>query len=169
MAVLPIVTIPDPVLRTQAEPIDTVTDEIRTLANDMAETMYVAPGIGLAAPQVGVSKRLIVVDVAHQDEPAQLYQMINPVITVKNGQTVSEEGCLSVPGYFETVQRAQTVTVEYTDLDGQHKTVNADGMLAICLQHEIDHLNGVVFIDYLSSLKKKAALRKVKQITENQA
>jgi peptide deformylase len=163
---LPILHYPDPRLHRKAEPIAEITPEIRQLAADMAETMYQAPGIGLAATQVNVLKRLIVVDVSESRD--QLLTLINPEVVAKEGEIVSEEGCLSVPGIYEKVKRSERVTVQAQNLDGEWVTIAADGLLAICLQHEIDHLNGKVFVDYLSPLKQsriKAKLAKRARIT----
>ncbi len=163
---LAILHYPDPRLHRKAEPIAEVTSEIRQLAADMAETMYQAPGIGLAATQVNVLKRLIVIDVSETRD--QLLTLINPEIVAKEGEIVSEEGCLSVPGIYEKVKRSERVTVRAQNLDGEWITIAADGLLAVCLQHEIDHLDGKVFVDYLSPLKQsriKAKLAKRARIT----
>ncbi len=163
MSLIKIITIPDKRLRMKAEPIEEITDEIRVLAERMAETMYAAPGVGLAAPQVGLSLRLVTIDVAEEEQDAQLMVLVNPEILEKEGEAVGEEGCLSVPGYFEEVKRAAWVKVRYQDLDGKEYVEEIEGFLAVAFQHEIDHLNGVVFIDHLSSLKRKIAIRKVAQ------
>ncbi|GAB6050568.1 peptide deformylase [Hydrogenophilus islandicus] len=166
MALLPILHYPDPRLHRKAEPITEITPEIRQLAADMAETMYEAPGIGLAATQVNVLKRLIVVDVS--DTRDQLLTLINPEILAKEGEVVSEEGCLSVPGIYEKVKRSERVTVRALNLEGETVEIAAEGLLAVCLQHEIDHLDGKVFVDYLSPLKQsrvKAKLAKRARIT----
>ena len=163
---LPILHYPDPRLHRKAKPIAEITPEIRQLAADMAETMYQAPGIGLAATQVNVLKRLIVVDVSESRD--QLLTLINPEVVAKEGEIVSEEGCLSVPGIYEKVKRSERVTVQAQNLDGEWVTIAADGLLAICLQHEIDHLDGKVFVDYLSPLKQsriRAKLAKRARIT----
>lgn len=162
MAKRPILIIPDPVLRRVAEPVTTVDDRIRTLAEDMLETMYAAPGIGLAAPQIGVLERVIVCDVVTEDgeEPAPMV-LINPEVVASSDETaVMEEGCLSIPDYTEDVERPARVTVRYLDTQGATQEVAADGLLAVCLQHEIDHLNGVLFIDYLSRLKRERVVKK---------
>jgi len=158
-----ILTIPDKRLRKKAEPIAEITDEIRRLAEDMAETMYAAPGVGLAAPQIGASLRLVTIDVAEEGEPSQLLTLVNPEILEKRGQDSMEEGCLSVPNYYEEIPRAEHVKLRYQDLDGVVHEMEADGMLAIALQHETDHLDGKMFIDYLSSLKRVSAQRRVNQ------
>jgi len=152
MALLPILRFPDPRLKKVAAPVVRVDDSIRKLAADMAETMYEAPGIGLAATQVDVHQRVVVIDVS--EEKSELRVFINPVLSHCDGSQVGEEGCLSVPGIYDKVERAEQVTVDYVDLDGQAQSLRADGLLAVCLQHEVDHLNGKVFVDHLSSLKQ---------------
>lgn len=166
MALLPILRFPDPRLTKIATPVHIVDDGIRRLAADMAETMYEAPGIGLAATQVNVHKRVIVIDISETRD--QLLTLINPELIASDGHQVYEEGCLSVPGIYDKVDRAATVTVRYLDLTGQEQTLAADGLLAVCVQHEIDHLNGTVFVDHLSQLKQgriKAKLAKQARIT----
>jgi peptide deformylase len=153
MARLSILEFPDPRLRTKAAPVERVDDEIRTLIDNLFETMYAAPGIGLAATQVDIHKRLLVADVsADQNAP---HALINPVITEKDGITVTEEGCLSVPGYYEAVERAEHIRVRFTNRSGEEIEMGADGMLAVCIQHEIDHLDGRLFVDYLSEAKRQ--------------
>jgi peptide deformylase len=148
MARLKILEYPDPKLRTKAVPVEQVDDRLRRLVDDMFETMYAAPGIGLAATQVDVHRRLLVADVSlEKNDP---HVLINPQILEKDGQAVSEDGCLSVPGYFEEVERAQTVRVRFLDRDGNAVEREFDGLLGICVQHEIDHLDGKLFVDYLS-------------------
>jgi len=151
MARLDILHYPDARLHTVAKPVKGVDDRIRTLVDDMAETMYAAPGIGLAATQVDVHERVIVIDVSETHD--QLRVFINPEIIAQSGTEESEEGCLSVPGIFDKVTRAERVTVRALDRDGQSFELDADGLLAVCIQHEMDHLMGKVFVDYLSSLK----------------
>ena len=151
MAILDVVTYPDPRLTRIAEPVKIIDNKIKKLVDDMAETMYEAPGVGLAATQVGELKRLMVIDVS--EEKNQLRVFINPEIIKKEGTAVNEEGCLSVPGFFDKVERAETVMVTALDRDGQRFTINASGLLAVCIQHEIDHLDGHVFVEYLSPLK----------------
>ncbi len=166
MALLPILHYPDPRLHTRAKPVAVVDEGIRKLAADMAETMYAAPGIGLAATQVNVHQRLLVLDIS--EDKSQLQVFINPEILSKEGACEGEEGCLSVPGIYETVKRSERVRVCALNLDGQPFEVEADGLLAVCLQHEIDHLDGKVFIEYLSRLKLsriKAKLAKHARIT----
>ena len=164
MAKLPIITLPDPILRTQSSPIERVDDETRRLIDDMLETMYAAPGVGLAAIQVAVPKRLLVVDTSDKDEPKRPIAMINPEI-VQLGQTtrVYEEGCLSIPDVLVDIERPATVTVRYVDRDGKALELNADGLLATAVQHEIDHLDGKLIIDFLSRLKRDMVVRRFKK------
>ncbi|HAY26588.1 MAG TPA: peptide deformylase [Candidatus Accumulibacter phosphatis] len=152
MSLLPILRFPDPRLKKVAAPVARIDDGIRRLARDMAETMYEAPGIGLAATQVDVHLRLIVVDASETKD--QLLVLINPAIEVQEGSQKCEEGCLSVPGIYDRVERAEHVVVRYLDLDGSEQTVDASGLLAVCLQHEMDHLQGRVFVEHLSQLKQ---------------
>ena len=166
MALLPILRFPDPRLRKVAAPVTNIDDSIRRLAADMAETMYEAPGIGLAATQVDVHQRLIVIDVSETKN--ELLVLINPEVVADEGEQVGEEGCLSVPGIFDKVERAERVTVRYLDLEGKAQTLEADGLLAVCIQHEMDHLQGKVFVDHLSQLKQtriKSKLAKQARIT----
>ena len=166
MALLPILRYPDERLRTRAVPVTTFDSTLRQLAADMAETMYEAPGIGLAATQVNVHRRLIVIDVS--DTKNQLMVFVNPEIVAEAGAAEGEEGCLSVPGIYDTVTRAEAVTVNYQDLDGKAQSMRAEGLLSVCVQHEIDHLNGKVFVDYLSRLKQsriRSKLEKKSRIT----
>jgi peptide deformylase len=161
MAIRPILIIPDARLRAVCDPIVEIDEEIKTLAADMLETMYAAPGIGLAAPQIGVMKRIVVIDVANEGEEPAPYVMINPEIT-KFGEEiqVTEEGCLSIPELYYEVERPSTITVSYTNIEGEEVTVDADGKLAVCIQHELDHLDGVLYIDYLSRLKRDRVIKK---------
>jgi peptide deformylase len=166
MALLPILRFPDPRLHKKAQPVARVDDGIRKLAGDMAETMYEAPGIGLAATQVDVHKRVIVIDVS--EDKSQLLTLINPEIVARHGEQVCEEGCLSVPGIYEKVARSERVTVRALDLQGDPFTLDAEGLLAVCIQHEIDHLEGKVFVEYLSRLKQtriRSRLAKQARIT----
>ena len=151
MALLPILHFPDPRLHTRAAPVAAVTDEIRQLASDMAETMYAAPGIGLAATQVNVHQRVVVIDIT--EDRSGLLALVNPEIIERSGERVGEEGCLSVPGIYDKVTRSATVKVRALSLDGQPFELEADELLAVCIQHEIDHLDGKVFIEHLSQLK----------------
>jgi peptide deformylase len=162
MALLPILHYPNPRLRLQASPVEAVTDEIRALAADMLETMYSAPGIGLAATQVDRQIRLVVIDVSRtHDQPLCL---INPEILDKEGEEEMEEGCLSVPGVYDNVRRAEKVRVRYLSLEGQEMVIDADGLLAVCIQHEIDHLDGRLFVDYLSMLKRNRIRKKLEKV-----
>jgi peptide deformylase len=166
MALLPILRYPDPRLHKKAARVDAVDEAIRRLIADMAETMYEAPGIGLAATQVDVHKRIVVIDVS--EDKSKLLAFINPEILERSGEQVCEEGCLSVPGIYEKVVRSERVTVSALDAEGQPFTLEADGLLAVCIQHEIDHLEGKVFVEHLSRLKQsriKARLAKQARIT----
>ena len=166
MALLPILRFPDPRLHKVAAPVAKIDDGIRRLARDMAETMYEAPGIGLAATQVDVHQQLIVIDVSETRD--DLLVLINPEIIEQDGAQVGEEGCLSVPGIYDKVERAERVTVRYLDLDGETRTLAADGLLAVCIQHELDHLRGKVFVEHLSQLKQmriRSKLAKQARIT----
>jgi peptide deformylase len=161
MATLEILRYPDPRLYQMAEPVAEVDESVRTLVRDMAETMYAAPGVGLAATQVNVHKRVVVID--RSETRDQLLVLINPEIISREGEQYCEEGCLSVPGIYEAVERAERVTVRALGIDGDAFTLTADGLLAVCIQHELDHLEGKVFVDYLSRLKQqriKAKLQK---------
>jgi peptide deformylase len=159
MAKLTILEFPDPRLRTKAQPVESVDDALRTLIDDMFETMYDAPGIGLAATQVDVHKRLLVADVSpDRSEP---HVLINPVIVEKDGVTATEEGCLSVPGYFEEVKRAEHIRVRFLGRNGDEQEMEAEGLLAVCIQHEMDHLEGKLFVDYLSEAKRLRIRKKL--------
>ena len=161
MALLPILSFPDPRLRTIARPVEEVTDEIRQLAADMFETMYEAPGIGLAASQVDVHQRIIVVDVSeNRNDP---HAFINPIVTPLGASQISEEGCLSVPGFYEPVMRAERVRVQALDREGKPLELTAEGLLAVCIQHECDHLEGKLFVDYLSNLKRSRIRAKLEK------
>ena len=161
MAILHILHYPDPRLRIKAEPVAVVDDGVRQLVDDMLETMYDAPGIGLAAPQVNVSKRVIVIDISEtRDAPVCL---INPVIAEREGSEVMEEGCLSVPGIYDTVERAAAVRVQALGRDGQPYEMQVDGLLAVCIQHEMDHLEGKLFVDYLTELKRQRIKKKLEK------
>lgn len=154
MALRRILHYPDPVLKKISIPVETIDLELRTLAHDMAETMYDAPGVGLAAPQVGVSRRLIVMDCAPSDAPAELIIAVNPEIIAREGEIFEEEGCLSVPEYNARVSRSAKVTARYLDLEGETVVREAEGLLSVAFQHEIDHLDGILFVDRLSPLKR---------------
>ena len=164
MALLTILHFPDPRLRLKAAPVATVDDEIRKLAADMLETMYDAPGIGLAATQVDVQKRVIVIDVSPEHDQPMCF--VNPEILWRDGLEEMEEGCLSVPGVYETVQRAEMIRFRALDLEGRQIDQQVDGLLAVCIQHEIDHLDGKLFVDYLSNLKRPRIRRKLEKAQE---
>ncbi|MFU8802799.1 MAG: peptide deformylase [Bradymonadaceae bacterium] len=164
MAILDIVLYPSDILNVRCAPVDTVDGGIRQLVDDMAETMYDAPGIGLAAPQIGVDKRITVIDVAHRDEEKDLHVFINPEIIDREGKILWEEGCLSIPGIYEKVQRSEKVVVRALDRDGNPFELEAEEILAVALQHEIDHLDGVLFLDHLSHLKRRLALKRYKKL-----
>jgi peptide deformylase len=161
MALLPILHYPDPRLHKIARPVAEVNDEIRKLARDMAETMYAAPGVGLAATQVDVHQQVIVIDISETHD--ELLVLINPQILESRGRSEFEEGCLSVPGVFELVTRAEWIRVRALGLDGKPFTREATGMLAVCIQHEMDHLKGKVFVEYLSRLKQGRIVAKLKK------
>ena len=167
MAKLTILEFPDPRLRKKAVPVDHVDDELRALIDDMFETMYAAPGIGLAATQVDVHRRLLVADVSSDKSAPHVF--INPVIVEKDGETVTEEGCLSVPGYYEEVKRAEHIRVRYLDRDGRECEDDLEGLLAVCVQHEIDHLDGKLFVDYLSEAKRSRIRKKLEKERRQQA
>lgn len=161
MATLNILQFPDPRLRKKAVPVDAVDDAIRTLIDDMFETMYAAPGIGLAATQVNVQKRIIAIDIS--EEKNQPLTLINPRIQERRGEQEMDEGCLSVPGFFEPVRRAEQIRISALNRHGEHFELDAEGLLAVCIQHEIDHLDGKLFVDYLSSLKRERIRKKLEK------
>jgi peptide deformylase len=164
MSKLDILIAPDPRLKQIAAPVGSVDDGIRRLMDDMLETMYAAPGVGLAAPQVGRLVRVIVVDVAEKDEPPQPFRMANPeIVHASETPRIMNEGCLSLPDYYADVERPDTVTVKYLDETGMPRTLEAEGMLATCVQHEIEHLDGVLFVDHLSLVKRNIILRKLQK------
>ena len=168
MAVKPILTEPNKILRQISKPVERVSKEEQILMDDMLETMYAANGIGLAAIQIGVPKRIIVMDMSNNEKKEPRY-FINPVIQNKNSEKATyEEGCLSVPNQFAEIDRPSTCVVEYLDYDGKKQILSANGLLAICIQHEIDHLEGILFIDYLSKLKKSTILKKLSKKKSNQ-
>ena len=167
MSKLKILEFPDPRLRTKATPVAVVDDALRALIGDLFETMYSAIGIGLAATQVDVHKRLLVTDVSvEKDQP---HVLINPEIIEKDGVTVTDEGCLSVPGYYEEVERAEHIRVRFLDRDGAESELDAHGLLAVCIQHEIDHLDGKLFVDYLSEAKRQRIRKKLEKERRQQA
>ena len=162
MAIKKILTEPDPFLRQKSSIVEDVNDEIRTLMNDMLETMYNAPGIGLAAIQIGVPKRVIVIDLSRDNEKKNPSYFVNPeIITNSNNDAVYEEGCLSVPGQFAEINRPDKCKIKYLDYNGSEKILEAEGLLATCIQHEMDHLEVILFIDYLSKLKKNMIVKKL--------
>ncbi len=162
MAILNILEFPDPRLRTKAQPVDSVDDNILQLLDDLLETMYDAPGVGLAATQVNIHQRVVVIDVS--DEQDQPLVFINPEVTVLEGDSRDyDEGCLSVPGFYETVSRPESVRVNAIGRDGEAFEMTPDGLLAVCIQHEIDHLNGKLFVDYLSPLKRSRIRKKLEK------
>jgi len=170
MAIRPILTVPDPVLKQVSKPVDAVTDETRALMDDMLETMYAAPGIGLAAVQIGVPLRVIVMDLAREGEPKEPRYFVNPEILETDSETQPyEEGCLSVPDYFDEVERPKRVRLRYLNYKGELIEEWAEGMYAVCIQHEMDHLQGTLFIDHLSRLKRTYAINKVKKAKKRDA
>ncbi len=170
MAILPIIKAPDPSLKKVCAPVEQVDDDIRSLMDDMLETMYAAPGVGLAAPQVGVHKRVIVVDAAGADEPRAPVQMADPeLVEVSEEEVMNEEGCLSFPDQFAEIMRPARIRVRYLDHENEIRELDADGMRAVCIQHEMDHLDGVLFVDYLSALKRKIILRKMSKLRKAEA
>jgi peptide deformylase len=170
MALREIIKLPDPRLRLVSKPVAQITGDIRSLVADMFETMYAAPGIGLAAIQVGVPQRVVTLDLAKKDEPKQPLVVINPeLVWSSEERSTYEEGCLSIPEFYEEVERPAQVKVRYTDLDGQAHEVDANGLLATCLQHEIDHLNGILFIDHISKLKRDRVTKKFAKAAKREA
>ena len=169
MAVREILVYPDPRLREKAEPVAQVDDSIRALVEDMAETMYAAPGVGLAANQIGVLKRVFVIDIADDEEPSNLMVFINPEIIDTTGTQTYQEGCLSFPGGSEEIKRAERVRVKALDLNGKPFELDAEGLLAVAIQHENDHLNGVLMIDKLGPIKRRRLGQKIKKARETQA
>ncbi|MFS2318510.1 peptide deformylase [Maricaulis sp. D1M11] len=170
MAIREIVTVPDPRLKEVSQPVDGVDDDLRAFMDDMLETMYAADGIGLAAIQVGVPKRIIVMDLSGPDERKDPKFFVNPVLTdPSDSLRPYEEGCLSVPGYYDTVDRPDRIKITYLDYDGNEVEEIAEGMFATCIQHEMDHLEGVLFIDHLSRLKRQRAVQKVKKAEKSKS
>jgi len=167
MAFLPIITLPDPLLRKSSAPVERVDDELRALADDMLETMYEAPGVGLAAVQVGVLRRLIVADAAGKDEERRPLVLINPeILTLGSEIRLHEEGCLSIPDVRIEIERPASLRVRYLDRDGKPQELDAEGLLATVIQHEVDHLNGRMIIDFLSRLKRDMVVRKFKKLAK---
>ncbi|MDF1774904.1 MAG: peptide deformylase [Rhizobiaceae bacterium] len=170
MSIKPLILLPDPVLRRQSDPIERVDDAVLALADDMLETMYDAPGIGLAAVQVGIPRRLLVVDCSREDEDQAPMVFINPqVVASSDERSTYEEGCLSIPDYYAEVERPMQVTVDYVDRLGKQQQIEADGLLATCLQHEIDHLNGILFIDHISKLKRDMVVKKFTKLAKGRS
>ena len=170
MALLPIITAPDPRLKKVCAPMEAVDDEIRQLMDDMLETMYNAPGIGLAAPQVGVLKRILVVDISGEDEEKQPLYMANPeLVDVSDDDAAYEEGCLSLPEHYGEVVRPAKIRVRFLDRENEIRELEADGLLATCIQHEMDHLDGVLFVDHLTALKRNMILRKLLKAKKSKA
>lgn len=166
MSKLPIITLPDPILRKISTPVETVDEEVRRLMDDMLETMYAAPGVGLAAIQVGIPKRILVVDVAGENETPQPLAMANPeIVRLSDATRVYEEGCLSIPDVRVEIERPASVTVGYVDREGKQRELEADGLLATALQHEINHLDGKLIIDFMSRLKRDMVIRRFKKQT----
>ncbi|MDD3838283.1 MAG: peptide deformylase [Phenylobacterium sp.] len=164
MAIREILTVPDPRLKLRSQPVETVDDELRALMDDMLETMYAAPGIGLAAIQIGVPKQVIVMDLAREGEEKQPRYFVNPEILWASEETQPyEEGCLSVPEFYDEVERPARVKLRYLNYHGETVEADAERLFAVCIQHEMDHLNGVLFIDHLSRLKREQAIKKVKK------
>lgn len=165
MALRDILIVPDPRLKQECEEVAEVNDEIRELLDDMLETMYAAPGIGLAAPQIGVMKRVVVMDVSNDKEKPQPLKLVNPEIIWESEDTsVYQEGCLSIPEQYADVERPAEVGLRYLDENGKEHEIEADGLLATCIQHELDHLDGILFTDYLSALKRNMILKKVQKL-----
>ena len=168
MSVKPILTEPNKLLRQISKAVESVGDKERRLMDDMLDTMYAAPGIGLAAIQIGVPKRIIVMDISRDEDKKEPRYFVNPTIKNKNNETSKyEEGCLSVPDQFAEIERPNECEVEYLDYNGKKRLLKADGLLATCIQHEMDHLEGVLFIDYLSKLKKSMIIKKLSKIKSN--
>ena len=162
MALLPVIVAPDPRLKQISAPVERVDDDLRRLMDDMIETMYRAPGVGLAAPQVGVLKRVIVFDITKKDEARRPYCLVNPELLWVSDEAISnEEGCLSLPEHYAGVVRPAAIRVRYLDREGEVRELDAEGLLATCIQHEMDHLEGILFVDHLSALKRNMILRKL--------
>ncbi|MET0367675.1 MAG: peptide deformylase [Methylobacterium sp.] len=170
MTIRPLVILPDPRLKLVSEPVGPITDEIRTLVADMLETMYDAPGVGLAAIQIGVAKRVVTIDTSKEEGVREPRVFIDPeIVWASEEKRVYDEGCLSIPEYYSEVERPDRVSVKFRDLDGKEQEIAADGLLATCIQHEIDHLNGVLFIDHLSKLKRDRVMKKFTKAAKRDA
>ena len=169
MSQLPIIIAPDPRLKVKSERVDDVDDAVRSLIDDMVSTMYAAPGVGLAAPQVGMHRRIIVVDPRDGNGNPRLTRLINPEIVAMSDNLVAlEEGCLSLPEFYEPLERPDEVEVRFTDYDGNEQSLSANGLLARCIQHELDHLDGIIFVDRMSAVKRNIILRKLTKIKKQQ-
>jgi len=170
MTIRPLVILPDPILRKVSEPVGPVTDEIRTLVADMFETMYDAPGVGLAAIQIGVAKRVVTIDTSKDEDARRPQVFLDPeIVWGSEEKRCYDEGCLSIPEYYGEVERPDRVRVRFRDLDGATQEIEADGLLSTCIQHEIDHLNGVLFIDHLSKLKRDRVMKKFTKAAKRDA
>lgn len=170
MSIKPLVILPDPVLRQVSRPVERVDALLKKLAGDMLETMYDAPGIGLAAIQIGEPLRMLVIDLAKEEEEPAPHVFINPEILERSdARSIYEEGCLSIPDYYAEVERPATVRVKYLDRDGKEREIDAEGLMATCLQHEIDHLDGVLFIDHISKLKRDMVVKKFRKLARDKA
>ena len=170
MTIRPLVILPDPRLKLVSEPVGPITDEVRTLVADMFETMYDAPGVGLAAIQIGVAKRVVTIDTSKEEGVREPRVFIDPeIVWSSEEKRVYDEGCLSIPEYYSEVERPDRVRVKFRDLDGREQEIEADGLLATCIQHEIDHLNGVLFIDHLSKLKRDRVMKKFAKAAKRDA
>jgi peptide deformylase len=170
MSIKPLIILPDPVLRQLSKPVERVDEPLRKLADDMLETMYDAPGIGLAAIQIGEPLRMLVIDLAKESEEPAPHVFINPeILSRSDARSVYEEGCLSIPDYYAEVERPAAVRVKYLDRDGKLREIEAEGLMATCLQHEIDHLDGVLFIDHISRLKRDMVVRKFRKLAREKA
>ena len=170
MSIKPLIILPDPLLRQVSKPVERVDGDLRKLADDMLETMYDAPGIGLAAIQIGEPLRMLVIDLAKEGETPEPHVFINPEILESSDQrSVYEEGCLSIPDYYAEVERPAAVRVKYLDRDGKLQEIEAEGLLATCIQHELDHLDGVLFIDHISKLKRDMVVKKFKKLAKDKA
>ena len=170
MTVLDILIAPHPTLKAKAKPVETIDDGLRQLLDDMLETMYLAPGVGLAAPQIGVTKRVIVVDVGKTEEDRDPYRMANPeLVWTSDERSVYEEGCLSLPEHYADVERPKRIRVKYIDENNIEQELEADGLLATCIQHEMDHLEGILFVDHLTSLKRNMIIRKLQKTKKMKA
>lgn len=166
MAILPILTAPDPRLKVKCAPVARVDDEVRRLMDDMLETMYAAPGIGLAAPQVGIAKRVLVLDISRDGEPRQPLKVANPeIVWASEEDAIFEEGCLSVPEHYADVERPAKVRVRYLDYQNEPREIEAEGMLGTCLQHEMDHLDGKLFLDRVRGIKRDLIVKKIRKLT----